>query len=80
MTIHEQVVNIVSRHVGRDVSSDDALLGAGLLDSFALVVLTLEIESAFAIKVPPSEINAENFGNTQGIAAMVQRHMGSAPR
>lgn len=52
---------------------DDNLLGAGLLDSVAMISLVLFIETEFGIAVPPEDVTIENFLSIDTIAAYVSR-------
>ena len=46
---------------GNKLSSDDDLLGSGLLDSMGVMKLVGFIEEEFNILVPPEDIIIENF-------------------
>lgn len=73
MDVDARIAELVARHAGRPVTPDDALLTAGLLDSFALMALSMDLQDAFAIEVPGEAITAENFGDLAKIGALVRR-------
>ena len=56
--------------------AEESLFDSGLLDSFSLTDLVGELEKAFSIKVPDSDLNPRRFDNVARIAAYVQK----APR
>lgn len=73
MDVDARIADLVARHAGRAVTADDQLLEAGLLDSFALVALSMDLQDAFAIELPGDAITADNFGDLARIGALVRR-------
>ena len=56
-----------------DFTSSQDFVGDGLLDSFDLVTLVSEIDRAFALSIPGTDILPENFQNLAAIAALLRR-------
>lgn len=56
-----------------DVQDDDLLFSTGIVDSFALVTLMLNIEKEAGIKIAPGEVVLENFDSIERIVAFVER-------
>ena len=56
-----------------DVTRDDSLVTDGIVDSFALVDLVMQLESELAIKVKPLEINLENFDTLGLMLAFLEK-------
>ena len=48
----------------------------GMLDSFDIIVLVSELESAFPVSVDGSDILAENFSSLESIAELVRKSGG----
>ena len=56
-----------------DFPSSQDFVGDGLLDSFDLVTLVAEIDRAFSLSVPGTDILPENFRNLAAIADLLRR-------
>lgn len=70
-----QIYEILSKirpEAGFMASTD--YLADGLLDSFDIVSLVSDIDAAFEISIPGTEITPHNFRNADTIAALVNRH------
>lgn len=52
-------------------ASDESLFDSGLLDSFSLNDLVLELEKQFAITIPDGDISARRFDTVAKIAQYV---------
>lgn len=59
-----------------DWENTDDFIANGMLDSFDIIVLVTEIESAFSISVDGSDILAENFSSLESIADLVRKSGG----
>jgi acyl carrier protein len=59
-------------HLTPQVRDDDALIKAGVLDSFGMITLVILIEQAFDIQVTPEEMTAEHFRSIASIAAYIE--------
>ena len=56
-----------------ELSSEDDLLGSGLLDSMGVMRLVGFVEETFNIKIPPEDIVIENFMDVRAITNYVKR-------
>lgn len=56
-----------------DVLADENLLTKGLIDSFDIVALVVELEEMFSIQLEAHEIIEENFSSIQNIQALIER-------
>ncbi len=59
-----------------EISGDEKLIEDGLLDSFDIVTLILEINEAFGLDLGPESITPENFNTVQDIEALVKTMKG----
>ncbi|MCI9576564.1 MAG: acyl carrier protein [Clostridiales bacterium] len=57
----------------KEVDPTEDLLAAGLIDSFDIVSLVLELEDAFGVKIEAEEIVEENFSSIANIQALIER-------
>jgi acyl carrier protein len=72
-----QIVDILRRISSKpiDPSPEDSLFESGLLDSFSLTDLIGALESAFAIKIPDSDLTPRKFDSIVRIEAYVQSRL-----
>lgn len=56
-----------------DYETCQNLIDGHVLDSFSILELIAQLEEAFAIRISPGEITAENFNSAQAIWTMVER-------
>lgn len=68
-------IRAVAKAITREtpLSPDTLLLERQLLDSLELLQLVHELEAAFSIKIPLSELEMENFVDVAAVARMVER-------
>ena len=68
---------IVERYLSPDdassFSDDDDLLT--MLDSLQILRMLIDMESQFAIKIPNSELTAENLGSVTKVAEFIERKL-----
>ena len=50
-----------------------SLVDGGMLGSLDIVTLITEIDDAFGIRIPPEEINSDNFNSVKAISTLVLR-------
>ena len=74
MDKHAKIVEILSRLADRpvDPSFNESLFESGLIDSFSLPVLVLELENTFAIRVPDSDLSPRKFDTIARIQTYVE--------
>lgn len=54
------------------VESDTLLFSTGIVDSFALVTLMMQLEQETGMKINPGDVTLENFDSMQRIIAFAQ--------
>ncbi|QDW74803.1 acyl carrier protein [Lachnospiraceae bacterium KGMB03038] len=59
-----------------DYEKETALVSGRILDSFGVITLVSELESAFGIQIEAAEMTPENFDSAQALWAMIQRLKG----
>jgi len=70
----EQLLEILEDIKGNvNYMEEDKLVDDRILDSFSILTLVAELEDAFDIEIPYSEIKPDNFNSAQGLWDMVQR-------
>jgi acyl carrier protein len=57
----------------RSIRDDTALISGGLIDSMSIVELILRLQAAFAITIPASEVQPDDFDTVAKIADVVTR-------
>jgi len=71
----EQIFDIIETVTGTDEFREDLdmdLFEEGILDSMRAIMLIVELEGAFDISLPPSEMDREDWNTANKIAARVQ--------
>lgn len=72
MNANKKILNILSElRPEHNFAGSTNYISDGLLDSFDLVMLVDALEKEFSIKISGEHIIAENFSNTETIAAIV---------
>ena len=72
----DTIIDILSELVEDvDFESCTTLIDDGIFDSFDIISTINELNDAFDITIPASEIIAENFNSAKTLWAMVQRLM-----
>lgn len=70
----EPLYNILKElHPDVDFTTEQDLIGEGILDSLDIVTLITEINSAYDVSIPAEEILPENFCSASAIYALIQR-------
>ncbi|HYA16551.1 MAG TPA: acyl carrier protein [Bryobacteraceae bacterium] len=74
MTRTQQIAELVRKCSKKPTPPDpeEPLFDNGYLDSFILTDLVLELENAFGIRIPDSELNPRRFENVEKIEALVE--------
>jgi acyl carrier protein len=74
--IRERLRNLLAReeafHFTPDMLDDASLIDAGVLDSFALIALVIQLEEEFGVKVAPEEATADRFQSVATITAYIE--------
>ena len=70
----EKLLEILKEiHPDVDFSTEEDLIGDGILDSLDIVTLITEINSVFDVSIPAEEILPENFCSADAIYALIER-------
>lgn len=70
----EELLNILKEAKPEiDFASEKALIDNGLIDSFDVVQLVMQLNEAFDIEIGAEEITPENFNSAESIWNMIQR-------
>lgn len=78
MEIEHCVVEYLRQRLsrGQAVDAETTLLASGLLDSLALTDLVAFIEHTFAMTVPDTDLEPDNFRTPRAVAALIARLQG----
>lgn len=57
---------------GYGLTSDEALISSGLIDSFSLVDLSLFVEEQYGVKIEDHELTADSFDTLAQLEALIQ--------
>ena len=68
-----EIIQQVSRQ-NANPQPDESLFESGLLDSFALPDMVSALETAFAIKIPDSDLNPRKFDSIERIELYLENH------
>ncbi len=68
----EQVLNIL-KNINPSIKEEENLIEKGLIDSFEVVNIIMELEEAFDIEIDPDDVIAENFQTVDTIYQLVQK-------
>ena len=74
-----EIIKSISARIAADIlkqpekiiSSDEPLISSGLIDSFSLVDLALQVEELFGIRIEDFELNVDTFDNLNQLADIV---------
>lgn len=69
--MREQIVNIL-RNINPNIVDGIDLIENGLIDSFEVVNIIMELEETFEIEIDPDDVVAENFQNIDRVCRLVQ--------
>ena len=63
---------LLNGHNPIELTTEDDLLGSGLLDSIGIMQLIQFIENANGIKIPPEDMTIENFISVEAMEIYLQ--------
>ena len=70
----EELLSILTElHPDVDFETCDTLIDDKILDSFDIVTLVAEIDSAFDVAIPAEELVPENFNSAKALYALIER-------
>lgn len=64
----------IMRNPKANLRGDEDLLGAGILDSLAILQLVAYIEDEFGFKIPDEDVVFENFQSIDALAGYLENH------
>ncbi len=67
----EKIKEIIESITGEIVEDDTDLIEEGILDSFDMVSLVLELQEAFDVKIEVGELLPENFQDVNSIESFL---------
>ncbi|MBO4981790.1 MAG: acyl carrier protein [Lachnospiraceae bacterium] len=76
MDIKDKVVKVlceVNPRIWENLESD--LLEEGMIDSFEIVNIVMELEEAFDMEIDPEEITPDNFKTVAAIVDLIKRNL-----
>lgn len=68
----EKIKEIIEDVTGEAVEDTTEIIEEGILDSFDIVTLVIELNDAFGVKIQVSELLPENFANVLAIEKLIQ--------
>ena len=76
MEIKEELLEILEDlHPDIDFESEDSLIDDKLLDSFDVVTLVTELDSAFDVEITAADMVPENFNSLSAMVEMIENKM-----
>jgi len=68
----EKIKEIIEDVTGEAVEDTTEIIEEGILDSFDIVTLVIELNDAFGVKIQVSELLPENFANVLAIEKLIK--------
>ena len=70
------VRNLMLKHSGSELSSEQPLLESGIMTSFGIVELVTYLEQTFGVTIDDYDVVPENFQTVRAITEMVKTKRG----
>lgn len=78
--MNQEIVNQLAGRIAKDllkqpnrvITTDEALISSGLIDSFSLVDLSLMVEDDYGVQIDDTELNAETFDTLEQLADLIE--------
>ncbi len=72
--MEQKIIKILNKmHPEADVEHSTSLVDDGVLDSLDIVTLVTELNAAFDIRIPATEILPDRFNSVEAMCEMVRR-------
>jgi acyl carrier protein len=71
--IRAYILNEIIKDRGYDLKDDERLISGGVIDSFALVHLSVFIEEHFGVVIPDTELTVENMDSVDDMVARIAK-------
>ena len=68
----QKIKEIIEDVTGEAVEDTTEIIEEGILDSFDIVTLVIELNDAFGVKIQVSELLPENFSNVLAIKKLIK--------
>lgn len=68
----EKIKEIIEDVTGEAVEDTTEIIEEGILDSFDIVTLVIELNDAFGVKIQVSELLPENFANVLAVEKLIK--------
>ena len=68
----KKIKEIIEDVTGEAVEDTTEIIEEGILDSFDIVTLVIELNDAFGVKIQVSELLPENFANVLAIEKLIK--------
>jgi acyl carrier protein len=65
----------ILKQPGRKIGAEEALISAGLIDSFSLMDLALFVEDTFGVRIADTELNAQTFDSLAQLSQLIESRM-----
>ena len=72
----EKVLKVL-QSVNESITDGANLINEGIVDSFEVVNIVMELEEAFDIEIDAEDVVTENFETVDAIVAMVEKYINS---
>ena len=73
----KQLIDYIQRKVirrpGVEINDDTPLVSSGLIDSFALIEIFLELEKVTRLKIPAAKVRAQDMDTVRLMLTMAER-------
>ena len=70
-TLAKFIAEKILKQANKVITSDEALISSGLIDSFSLMDLALFIEDTFNVRIEDTELNAQAFDNLSQLTKLI---------
>ena len=76
-SIVQELSNYIAKDIlkqpNRQIASEEALISAGLIDSFSLVDLSLHVEDRYGVHIDDTELTADTFDTLAALASLIRQ-------
>jgi acyl carrier protein len=73
IAVRAAVREVLAEMVGHRVSDSESVVSSGLIDSLAVVKLISHLEEKLAVKIPPGNLQPDDFDNVDTIMETLKR-------
>ena len=73
MVLIDYIQRKVIRRPGVDIDDDTPLVSSGLIDSFALIEIFLELQKVTGMKIPAAKVRAQDMDTVRLMLTMAER-------